>query len=214
MVEHASPTRMNLLARRTQIELAQQGRDLLTEKRNALIKELQKLAEQVMVRSDALEEAAANARQALAAAEAHDGPEMLRSAALATRKGIQVEAQVANIMGVQVPELAAPPIGRRLDERGYALTTTNPRIDAVAERYENVVGLMLALSAQEVQLRRLAQEIRSTTRRMNALEHVLLPRLRAEKEYIQMMLEERERESIFRFKRLQQSRLERSMEAN
>jgi len=59
---------MNLLARRAQIELAQQGRDLLTDKRNALIKELQKLAEQVMVRSDALDEAAADARLALAEA--------------------------------------------------------------------------------------------------------------------------------------------------
>ncbi len=205
---------MNLLARRAQIELAQQGRDLLTDKRNALIKELQKLAEQVMVRSDALDEAAADARLALAEAEAYDGPEALRSAALATRKGIQVEARVANIMGVQVPELAAPPVSRRLNERGYALTTTTPRIDAVADRFENVVGLMLTLSSQEIRLRRLAQEIRSTTRRMNALEHVLLPRLRAEKDYIQMMLEERERENIFRFKRLQQSRLERSTEGD
>jgi V/A-type H+/Na+-transporting ATPase subunit D len=213
-VEHASPTRMNLLARRAQIELAQQGRDLLTEKRNALIKELQRLAEQVMVRSDALDEAAADARHALAEAEAYDGPEAVRSAALATRKGIQVEARVANIMGVQVPELAAPPVSRRLDERGYALTASTPRIDAVADRFENVVGLVLTLSSQEIRLRRLAQEIRSTTRRMNALEHVLLPRLRAEKDYIQMMLEERERENIFRFKRLQQSRLERSAEAD
>ncbi len=213
-MEHASPTRMNLLARRAQIELAQQGRDLLTDKRNALIKELQKLAEQVMVRSDALDEAAADARHALAEAEAYDGPEALRSAALATRKGIQVEARVANIMGVQVPELAAPPVGRRLDERGYALTASTPRIDAVADRFENVVGLMLTLSSQEIRLRRLAQEVRSTTRRMNALEHVLLPRLRAEKDYIQMMLEERERENIFRFKRLQQSRLERSAEGD
>ncbi len=212
-MEHASPTRMNLLARRAQIELAQQGRDLLTDKRNALIKELQKLAEQVMVRSDALDEAAADARHALAEAEAYDGPEALRSAALATRKGIQVEARIANIMGVQVPELAAPPVSRRLDERGYALTASTPRIDAVADRFENVVGLMLTLSSQEIRLRRLAQEVRSTTRRMNALEHVLLPRLRAEKDYIQMMLEERERENIFRFKRLQQSRLERSAEA-
>jgi len=213
-VEHASPTRMNLLARRAQIELAQQGRDLLTDKRNALIKELQKLAEQVMVRSDALDEAAADARLALAEAEAYDGPEAVRSAALATRKGIQVEARVANIMGVQVPELAAPPVSRRLDERGYALTASTPRIDAVADRFENVVGLMLTLSSQEIRLQRLAQEVRSTTRRMNALEHVLLPRLRAEKDYIQMMLEERERENIFRFKRLQQSRLERSTEGD
>lgn len=213
-MEHASPTRMNLLARRAQIELAQQGRDLLTDKRNALIKELQKLAEQVMVRSDALDEAAADARLALAEAEAYDGPEAVCSAALATRKGIQVEARVANIMGVQVPELAAPPVSRRLDERGYALTASTPRIDAVADRFENVVGLMLTLSSQEIRLQRLAQEVRSTTRRMNALEHVLLPRLRAEKDYIQMMLEERERENIFRFKRLQQSRLERSTEGD
>ena len=119
-----------------------------------------------------------------------------------------------NTLKVSPAELAAPPVSRRLDERGYALTASTPRIDAVADRFENVVGLMLTLSSQEIRLRRLAQEVRSTTRRMNALEHVLLPRLRAEKDYIQMMLEERERENIFRFKRLQQSRLERSAEGD
>jgi len=197
---------MALLAKRSQIELAEQGRDLLSEKRNALLRELQKLAQQVMIGSDVLEQATAEARWALHEAEALDGPEALRSAALAARGATQVEARVVSVMGVQIPEISAPPIGRGLLERGYGLSASTSRIDAVADRFEAVMNLLLVLTAQEIRLRLLAQEVRTTTRRVNALDNVLLPRLRVEKNYIQMMLEERERETIFRFKRLQRAR--------
>jgi V/A-type H+-transporting ATPase subunit D len=55
-----------------------------------------------------------------------------------------------------------------------------------------------------MRVRRLAEEIGRTTRRVNALDNVLLPRLAAELGYIQMVLEEREREDLFRLKRVKQ----------
>ena len=208
-MERVTPTRTALLAMRAQIELAEQGRDLLTEKRNALLKELRKLAEQVVTAGEALEQAASEARQALQQAEARDGPELVRSAALAARGDTQVAARLVNVMGVRVPEITVPPLNRGLLGRGYGLTATTPRVDAVAALFEGLLDLILTLTTQEIRLRLLAREIRTTTRRVNALDHVLLPRLRAERDYINMMLEERERETLFRLKRLQRSRQKR-----
>jgi len=206
-MERVSPTRAALLAKRAQIELAEQGRDLLTEKRNALLKELQRLAQQVVVASDALEMAAAEARLVLLEAEALEGPEAIRSAALAQRGDTRVESRVVNVMGAQVPEFRMGAVSRGMLQRGYAVTATSARVDAVAQQFEGLLDLILSVTAMEVRLRFLAREIRTTTRRVNALDSVLLPRLRAEKDYVYMMLEEREREVIFRFKRLQKSRL-------
>ena len=80
MTERVAPTRMELLARRGQIALARQGRDLLKEKRNVLMKQFMKVAELVIVSSDELERLAAAARHALALAEAVEGDDAVRSA--------------------------------------------------------------------------------------------------------------------------------------
>ena len=60
----------------------------------------------------------------------------------------------------------------------------------------------IELADREMRLRRLAEEIGRTTRRVNALENILIPRLQTQLDYIQMILEEREREDLFRLKRV------------
>jgi V/A-type H+-transporting ATPase subunit D len=208
--EQITPTRMELLARRAQIELAVQGRDLLKDKRNALVKELRKVADVVLRGSDALEQAAAESRRALHLAMAMDGPESVRSAALAAAGEIFIEAGGATIMGVQVPEITHQAVGRALDHRGYSLAGTSARIDAVADSFEHQLELLLEVATSELRLRRLAEEVGKTTRRVNALEHVLIPRLEQQRDYIQMMLEEREREDLFRLKRVKERLAQRS----
>ena len=80
-----SVTRMELLAHKAQLSLASQGRDLLEQKRTALLKEFLRMADTAIERSDALQYAADNARHALARAESVAGAEAVRSAALASR---------------------------------------------------------------------------------------------------------------------------------
>lgn len=202
MAERVSPTRMELLAKKVQIALAGQGRDLLREKRNALIKEFMKIAERLLVSSDELERAAAEARRALALAEALDGDEALRSASFAAAGELSLAVEGANIMGVPVPVIEKKSASRSLLDRGYALIGTSSRVDQVAERFEDEVELVLELAASEMRLRRLAEEIQKTSRRVNALENILIPRLVAQRDYIEMVLEEREREDLFRLKRV------------
>ncbi len=205
-MDEGGATRTELLARRAQIALAEHGRDLLQEKREQLMAEFRDTARTVLAGSDALQAAGAAARAALDRARARDGPEAVISAAFAAAGHVEVEAQVGTIMGVRVPRIEHRPVGRPVTARGYSLAATTPRIDDAAERFEAEVDLVLQVAAGEVRLRRLAAEIAATTRRVNALEHVVLPRLISSRNRIKRVLEEREREDHFRLKRVQMRR--------
>ncbi len=199
-MENVSPTRMELLAVKAQIGLAEQGRDLLKEKRNALMKEFMKIVETVMTGSDDLEQAAMDARRALARAEALDGPEAVQSAAFAAQGELTLGVEGAFVMGVPVPVIEKKSASRALIDRGYSLSSTSARIDETADKFEEEVDLLIEVAASELRLRRLAEEIRKTSRRVNALENILIPRLHSRKSYIEMVLEERAREDLFRLK--------------
>lgn len=199
-MENVGATRMELLAVKGQRGLAEQGRDLLKEKRNALLKEFMKIADLVMRSSDELEQAAADARRALERAEVLDGPEMVRSAAFAAQGELSLSVEGALVMGVPVPVIEQKSAARAVIDRGYSLSGTTARIDEAAERFEEEVSLLIELASSELRLRRLADEIQKTSRRVNALENILIPRLYARQAYIEMILEERAREDLFRSK--------------
>ena len=205
-MDEGGATRTALLARRGQIALAERGRDLLQDKREQLMAEFRSTARTVLAGSDALEAAGAAARASLDRARSRDGPEAVASAAFAATGQVEVEARVGTIMGVRIPRIEHRPVGRPLLDRGYSLAATSPRIDDAAERFEAEVDLVLQVAAGEVRLRRLATEIATTTRRVNALEHVVVPQLIASRNRIQRVLEEREREDHFRLKRVQMRR--------
>lgn len=193
-------TRMALLAHKEQIELAEQGLDLLEQKRAALLQELMDTADHVLAQRDALEETAAAARRALARAEATAGPEAVRSAAIAARGELPLEVRTTNVMGVSVPTIEQKRVGRSVLGRGYAPIGNSVTIDEAAAAFEAVIDDLIALAESELRLQRLAEEIQRTTRRANALEIVVLPRLRAERNLIEMALDERERADHFRLK--------------
>lgn len=201
-VEQLCPTRTELLARRAQVDLATHGRDLLKEKRDQLLEEFRRSAEMVLGGTVALEQAAGRGRRLLAAAERDEGPQVVGSAALATRGDIPLEVSTASIMGVRVARIEYPAVGRQRTERGYSLSGTSPRIDAVAAAFESQLDLLLEVATVELRLRRLADEIGRTTRRVNALEFSVIPRLVREQKWIESVLEERERQDHFRLKRV------------
>ena len=201
-MEQVKATRAELLAKKSQIGLARQGRDLLKEKRNALLRELMRITEQVMGSSAELEQSVGEAMLALAVAEALDGPEAVRSAAFAAGGQFTLNVTGANIMGVPVPVIEQKSVARGPLSRGYNLSTVSSRIEVTAEAFEALLDLTIEVAESEMRLRRLAEEIGRTTRRVNALDNVLLPRLETQRDYIQMVLEEREREDLFRLKRV------------
>lgn len=195
-----STTRMELLAREAQIALASQGRDLLEQKRTALMKELLKTVDTVMERAEALQDAAGRAHEALARAEAVAGVEAVQAASLAARSDLPLEVRTTTVMGVRVPDIEQRRIARPLSGRGYSYVGTSLTIDEAAEAFESEVYTIIRLAESELRLSRLAEEIQRTSRRLNALDHLLIPRLKAERDQIQTALDERERADHYRLK--------------
>jgi len=208
-VEQLTATRSELLARRAQIVLATQGRDVLKEKRDQLMKEFRATVDVAVTGSGALEAAAAEGRRALAVAESFDGPQAVWSAALARPSEISLRVRSTTVMGVRIADIRYDPVGRPRLGRGYSLAGSSPHLDRAAEQFEAELGLLLDLAAVELRLRRLADEIGKTTRRVNALESVVLPRLEEERILIQSILDERERQDHFRLKRFAARRAQR-----
>lgn len=204
-------TRMELLARKEQIALAKQGRDLLEQKRTALLKEFLHIADTVMERSDLLQSAASEARLSLARAEAMAGTEAVLSAALASRDELPLEVTMTSVMGIRVPHIEQKRVSRSILGRGYSITGTSLTIDETAAAFEAEIDAIIQLADTELRLTRLAAEIQRTSRRLNALDNLLIPRLEAERDFIQMALDERERSDHFRLKLVKRT-LERKRE--
>ena len=201
-----SPTRTELLARRARIALAEQGHELLEAKRSALMREFNRVGAEGLRRMDVLDRRAADAAAALARAVAIDGPETVASAALAAAGELDTPMGLRRVAGVDLVGTDPEPAARPLAARGYASVASTARIDRAAALHEAVVDLLLPSAVAERTLRRLAIEIAATTRRMNALEHVVLPRLGRERDRIELVLEEREREDATRLRQAKRRR--------
>jgi V/A-type H+-transporting ATPase subunit D len=201
-MQQVSATRSELLARRAQIGLAAQGRDLLKERRSALVREFNRLGASALASIDELDRDAAGAGRLLGLSVATHGPEPVESAALAAEGEVTVSLRTRSVAGVPIVEIEKQPVARARTDRGYSLAATSARLDEVAERFEAVLDKPLELAVLELSVRRLADEIARTTRRMNALEHVVVPRLEREQAHISLVLEEREMEDRVRLRRM------------
>lgn len=197
-----SATRSELLVRRAKIRFAVQGRDLLKERRTALKREFDRLGASVLESIDRLEREAEGAGRVLGFAIAADGHEPLESAAFVAEEGVEVNVRTRSVTGVPIVEIDREEILRARTSRGYSLAATSVAVDTVAARFEEVLERLLDVAGLELSVRRLAEEIARTTRRMNALEHVVVPRLEAEQAHISLVLEERELEDRVRLRRL------------
>lgn len=201
-MEQASPTRTELLARRAQIRLAQAGAELLRGKREALVREFIGQLKRYTSERESLARSMTAAVQSLLRALALDGRQAIASVALASRRTVEVELEQKNIWGIRVTEAAsgyhARPAG------GHRPTTigASARIEDATESFEQALERIIRTAPLERTMRRLAEEIRKTSRRVNALEQTLLPALHEQAAGIRAVLDQREREDIFRQKRL------------
>jgi V/A-type H+-transporting ATPase subunit D len=201
-MEQVKPTRMELIKKNAQIKLAEQGRDLLRQKMDALIREFFHIMESVSKSRSELEIVADSAQRSLLTALAVDDSVTLKSASFATRKGVLIDITGKNIMGVPVPVLEKKRVTKSVVERGYSIIGVSGRIDDAAEKFEMELDLIIGLAETETALRRLGGEIQMTRRRVNALEQVLIPELKKQAKYIKNIIDEREREDLFRLKKV------------
>ena len=201
MAQDIKPTRSELLKVKKQIKLAQSGYSLLKKKRDGLILEFFEILKKAKTLRQELVEQYKVAFKKISIARTLEGDLKIKSTALAVKEIPDIKLQTRNIMGVKVPRVEHSEIKKALMERGYG-THTSAAIDEAAASYEKVVEKILLAAEVETSMRKLLNEIEKTKRRVNALEFVVMPRLNKVKAFIQLRLEEMERENIFRMKRI------------
>jgi V/A-type H+-transporting ATPase subunit D len=201
-MEQVNPTRMELIKKNAQIKLAEQGKDLLREKMDVLIREFFHIMESVSKSRDELEIVADAAQRSLLTALAVDDPVTLKSASFATRRGLSLDIKGKNVMGIAVPVIEKKRVSKSVLERGYSIIGVSGRIDEAAEKFEMELDLIIELSETETSLKRLGGEIQITRRRVNALEQIMIPELKKQAKYIKNAIDEREREDLFRLKKV------------
>ena len=197
-----SPTRMELLKLRRRVTLAQKGHDLLKEKMDALVMELfEALGRIYDARSKAFDQLS-KAFRSLSVCFACMGTLETKQASREVRRELQIEVSTRFVMGIAVPVVEFGEIERNALERGYSLHTTSALLDEASREFERALKLLIEVAELEESARALARELEKTKRRVNALEYILIPRLREALKFVLMRLDEMEREYFFRLKRI------------
>jgi V/A-type H+-transporting ATPase subunit D len=194
-------TRMGLLEVRSRLQIAGKGATLLRSKREVLAGEFFRLMKDVLKGRQKLDEALRTAGRSLTLARAQEGEPALESLALSAARPVSIAVKQRRLWGVAVPEVTAPRLVRASDARGASPVSWGLGSADAARRHEEALEILLGVASREFHLRRLGEEIRETSRRINALEQLLLPRMEAEAARIEMALDERAREDAVRLKR-------------
>ena len=193
-----TPTRAELLALRKRILIVEHGHRVLKMKQDVLLMELSRLIAEARERRRAVSETFARARHAISIAQMMEGSVGIRIAAVSVEDPQEVAVSRRNVMGLSLPVFAAPNVERPLEERGYGLPGTGSAIDEAAEEYERLVGTVVRAGETEGALRRVADEVGRTRRKVNALEKRVIPDLVAARDRIIAQRAELEREEFSR----------------
>jgi len=196
------PTRMELLKLRQRVGLAQRGHDLLKEKMDALVIEFFEVVRRIQeARTKALEQLSA-AHRALSMCFAIMGTLETKQASKEAKRELQVEISTRHIMGIAVPAIEVGEVERNALMRGYSLRMTSSVLDEASREFERALKLLIGLAELEGSAFAIARELERTKRRVNALEYILIPRLKEALKFIVMKLDEIERENFSRLKRI------------
>ncbi len=197
-----SATRMELLNTRARIRLAQKGHDLLKEKMDALVIELYAIKDEVREARKKVEEELLIAYQSLAKAEMILGPDKIRDMAQYAPEVLEIKTQTVSIMGVKSPRFIVEEVQKEGDDIFYGLTSSSAQLDRAIVYFRKSLRTLMVIAEKMTLLERLAFEINKTKRRVNALSYILIPKLRAIATFIASTLEEQERETFSRLKRV------------
>jgi V/A-type H+-transporting ATPase subunit D len=188
-----APTKSNLLSLKRQLAFAEEGYDLLEQKRQILILELMSRLGRIQAIERHVAETFQRAFAALRDATLDIGTEALDRAALGVRMNHQLTLADQHLMGMKIPKvtLQLEPMRAQL-----GVTGTSANTDMAMRRFVEALPLLAELAELENAVLRLARELRKTQRRCNALSRIFIPAYRETTAYIAGTLEERERESL------------------
>ena len=194
------PTRSELIKLKGRIKQTKNGYKLLKMKRDGLFHEFRTLLSEMIEAKRDLTDAYRLAKTRIDLANAIEGGLAVR-AAIANSAHPEVEVERRNIMGVVVPSVSGTNLKSTFAERGIGFIGSSPYIDEASDSFSELIEKIVTASEMEATLKRLLAEIEATKRRVNALEFKVIPELEEAKVFIQLRLEEMEREETFRLKR-------------
>ncbi len=201
ILEGVSPTRMDLLEIRKKLILAEKGHKLLEEKRDALVERFFNVIDKRKELSKNIDEDFKAAFMSLIQAQMILGERQVEDASLLSEDVGEISFETDNIMGVKIPKMNADDI--KVDLRpSYGFMETCSKLDDAKKEFHYLLKRLIQLADLEAGIKSLTVEIEKTKRRVNVLENNLIPKLIATRKYIEMQLEEREREDFIRRKRI------------
>ena len=189
------PTKGNLIAMKKSLQLANLGYNLMDQKRNVLIKEMMTLLDDVKLISDRITSSYQEAYDALQEANISMG--LITDIVNSTPEDYGISIAYRSVMGVEIPKIA---YDKQPLKMTYDIERSNSKVDYAYNCFYNVKQLTVLLAEVENSVYRLANTIRKTQKRANALRNISIPRFESTIKVISEALEEKEREEFTRQK--------------
>lgn len=196
---HVNPTRMELTRLKKKLVTAVRGHKLLKDKRDELMRRFLDLVRLNKELREKVEGGIKESNKKFVLASAVMDNPVLKTALLAPKQSVSLNVSAKNIMSVDIPvfDYETKTSGEN-DIYSYGLAFTSGDLDAAVKSLSDIMPDMLKLAECEKSCRLLAAEIERTRRRVNALEHVMIPDYREQIKYITMKLDENERSTQIR----------------
>ncbi len=204
-----NPTRMELTRLKKKLSTALRGHKLLKDKRDELMRQFLDLARENMELRRQVEEGIRSANRNFVIARAGMSEQELSTALMAPRQEVSLKTGKQNVMSVDIPVFEYQT--RTADENdiySYGFAFTCADLDGAVRSLADVLPAMLRLAEVEKACQLMAAEIEKTRRRVNALEHVIIPETQQNIRYITMKLDENERSTQIRLMKVKDMMLE------
>ena len=204
-----NPTRMELSRQKKKLLTATKGHKLLKDKRDELMRQFLELVRVNMDLRLKVEAGIQSANQNFVIAKASMSEEILHTALMAPKQNVYLDVEKKNVMSVDIPVLNYKT--RTSDENdiySYGFAYTSCDLDDAVKSLADILPDMLKLAETEKACQLMAAEIEKTRRRVNALEHVIIPQAQANIKYITMKLDENERSTQIRLMKVKDMMLE------
>ncbi len=199
-----APTKSNLLTTKEQLAVSTNGYELLEEKREILVRELMRLVEQVKLLEDDIEQAIDQAYPAFKRMLMIDGADQVERIAHAVHYDFDMLEKTVVVGGMQFETIE---VELPQKELFYSFLGTYANTDDVIVKFLNLLSLLTQMASIRTIVWKLAEEVRRTQRRVNALDKMIIPQATETIKYIEGVLEERERENVFVLKALKKKKL-------
>jgi len=212
-VMNVNPTRMELTNLKRKLVTAQRGHKLLKDKRDELMRRFLELVRENKALRREVEQAIGESNKHIAVARSVMSGKSLDVALMLPKQEILLDVSEKNVMSVRIPEFSTTmKTADENDVYSYGFATTSCELDDAVKSLGRVLEKMVKLAEVEKSCQLMSSEIEKTRRRVNALEHVLIPQYRDTIKYITMKLEENERGTKTRLMKVKDMMLKEQIE--